>query len=180
MLSGAAVGENPAGMVLYFKSGGEVFFLLAEHARGDRGWAGFGGGPREGQTTAETAANKGEEESRGYFKHAELLQGIKDQEPVMDGDFASYFAEVPFVPALAVMHHPVPDSTDAYLERSTFAWIPYSSISPYLNQEIDHKRTYEIDPVYLPSESRTNWYWSVWLGNLRKAVVTGMLPWNAE
>ena len=105
LLANAAMAE-PAGMVMYFQSGDEVYLLLAEHAGSERGWGGFGGGARKGETIAETAAHKGSEESRGYFTAADLLHKIKDQAPVMDGDFASYFAEVAFVPAQRVMNHP--------------------------------------------------------------------------
>ena len=61
MLCGTVAAEPPAGMVVYFQSGGEVYLLLAEHAGSQRGWAGFGGGAREGETVAETAAHKAEE-----------------------------------------------------------------------------------------------------------------------
>ena len=64
-LCGSGAAQQPAGMVLYFQSGDEVYLLLAEHAGSQRGWAGFGGGPREGETVAETAAHTTEEESRG-------------------------------------------------------------------------------------------------------------------
>jgi len=180
ILFGIAAAEQPAGVVLYFASGDEVFLLLAEHAEGERGWAGFGGGAREGQNVMETAAHKGEEESRGYFKRADLLQRIKGQAPVMDGDFASFFAEVSFVPTPSIMNHQVPKADDAYLERSTFAWIPFSSISGHLTQEIDHTRKYEIEPGFLPAGSKTNWYWPIWLGNLREAVVANALPWKPK
>lgn len=170
--------EAPAGLVLYFESGDEVYLLLAEHAGSKRGWAGFGGGPREGETVVQTAAHKGEEESRGYFKQADLLAALEGQAPIMDGDFASYFAAVDFVPAPAVMNHPVPEENDAYLERSTFAWIPYSAVEGYLAAEIDRKKKYMIDPAFLPAGSETGWFWPIWLGNMRKAVVTGALPWE--
>ena len=179
-LCGSGVAQQPAGMVLYFQSGDEVYLLLAEHAGSQRGWAGFGGGPREGEMVAETAAHKTEEESRGYFKRSDLLRGIGDQEPLMDGDFASYFVEVYFVPAPAVMNHPVPEETDAYLERSTFAWIPYSAVEGYLQEDIDRKKNYTIDPAYLPAGSQTQWFWPLWLGNMRKAVVTQALPWEEK
>ena len=58
--------EQPAGTVLYFKSGKEVYLLLAEHANSSRGWAGFGGGDQEGENYAQTAARKTHEESPGY------------------------------------------------------------------------------------------------------------------
>ncbi|MDA0711103.1 MAG: hypothetical protein O3B73_12935, partial [bacterium] len=60
LLVGGAFAEGPAGSVVYFKSGGEVYLLLAEHRESTRGWAGFGGGAREGETVAETAATKTE------------------------------------------------------------------------------------------------------------------------
>lgn len=163
---------------MYFQSGGEIYLLLAEHAGSHRGWAGFGGGPREGETTAQTAAHKGEEESRGYFRQADLLAALEGQAPVMDGEFASYFAEVAFVPAPAVMNHPVPEQNDAYLERSTFAWIPYSAIAEYVAEDIDRKKKYPIDAAYLPAGSETGWFWPIWLGNMRRAVVTDALPWD--
>jgi ADP-ribose pyrophosphatase YjhB (NUDIX family) len=175
---GKAGAEPPAGMVLYFESGGDVYLLLAEHARGKRGWAGFGGGARAGETLAGTAAHKGEEESRGYFSRADLLEAIKDQKPVMDGEFAAYFARVAFVPAQRVMNHPVPEDTDAYKERSTFAWIPYSAVESYLQEDIDRSKSYSIDPAYLPAGSQTTWFWSAWLGNMRKAVLADALPWQ--
>ncbi len=178
LLGGAAIAEQPAGMVLYFQSGGKVYFLLAEHAGSKRGWAGFGGGPRQGETVAETAAHKAEEESRGYFQRADLLKKIKGQTPVMDGDFASYFAEIAFVPAPRVMNHPVPEDNDAYLERSAFAWIPYSTIEGFLREEIERTRKYMIDPAFLPAGSETQWFWPVWLGNMRKAITTQALPWQ--
>ena len=74
--SGANAEPPPAGMVLYFQSQGEVYLLLAEHAGSKRGWAGFGGGAREGETLAQTAAHKGAEETRGYFKRADLLTDV--------------------------------------------------------------------------------------------------------
>jgi ADP-ribose pyrophosphatase YjhB (NUDIX family) len=177
-LCASAGAETAAGMVLYFQSGGEVYLLLAEHAGSQRGWAGFGGGAREGETPAETAAHKAHEESRGYFKDADLLKQIKDQPPIMDGTFASYFAEVSFVPAPRVMSHPVPKADDAYQERSTFAWIPYSTIEGFLQQDIDRARKYLVDPAFLPAGSETQWFWPIWLGNMRQAFVTEALPWQ--
>ncbi len=179
-LCGTALAEKAAGMVLYFQFQGEVYLLLAEHDQSKRGWAGFGGGAREGESAAETAAHKAEEESRGYFKHAELLEKIKDQAPVIDGGFPAYFAEVDFVPAPRVMNHPVPEDSDAYLERSTFAWIPYSVIEPFVQEDIDRAKKYPVDPAYLPAGSQTQWFWPIWLGNMRQAVVTRALPWEKK
>jgi ADP-ribose pyrophosphatase YjhB (NUDIX family) len=178
LLRGTVGAEAPAGMVPYFHAGGEVYLLLAEHAGSGRGWAGFGGGAMEGETVVQTAARKAHEESRGFYKQADLLKMSKGVEPVMDGDFASYFVEVPFVPAPSVTNHPVPEENDAYLERSTFAWIPYSAVAPRLSQDIDGKKKYMIDPAFLPVGSQTQWFWPIWLGNMHKAAATKSLPWQ--
>jgi ADP-ribose pyrophosphatase YjhB (NUDIX family) len=174
---GHTLAEPPAGMVLYFQSGGEVYLLLAEHANSQRGWAAFGGGARTGETVAETAAHKAEEESRGAYKRTDLLKLIQNQKPVMDGDFASYFAEVPFIPAQRVMNNSIPEDDDAYGERSTFAWIPYSAIVPHLAAKLDREIKYPIDPAYLPAGSDTQWFWRAWLSNMQKAAKANALPW---
>jgi hypothetical protein len=177
LLSGTVAAQAPAGMVLYFESGGEVYLLLAEHAGSSRGWAGFGGGAMDGESIAETAARKAHEESRGFFKSADLLKIMADEAPIMDGDFASYFTRIDFVPAPGIMHHTVPEENDAYLERSTFAWIPYSTLVPLLQADIDYKKKYMIDPAFLPAGSETQWFWPIWMGNMRKAFTTQTLPW---
>lgn len=179
-LAAATDAEPPAGMVLYFQSGGEVYLLLAEHTGSQRGWAAFGGGGRAGETIAETAVHKAHEESRGFFARADLERLIAGQEPVMDGDFASYFAAVDFVPAPAVRNHPVPEQTDAFLERGAFAWIPYSAVVGHIKKDIDREKKYAIDPAYLPKGSETSWFWRPWLGNMRKALVAGALPWEKK
>jgi ADP-ribose pyrophosphatase YjhB (NUDIX family) len=178
ILCQTAAAEPPAGVVVYYPTGGEIYLLLAEHAGNDRGWAGFGGGGREGETMEETAAHKGAEESRGYFQRADLLLRIKGQTPVMDGPFAAYFAEVPFVPAPRVMNHTPPEANDTYLERGAFAWIPYSTIEGYLKADIDRTRKYPVDPAFLPAGAKTPWFWPVWLGNMRAAYTSNRLPWK--
>lgn len=177
---GAATAESPAGMVLYFESGGEIYLLLAEHAGSQRGWAAFGGGDREGETALQTAAHKTHEETRGYFSRADLEAKAKGQEPLMDGSYATYFARVDFVPAQRVMNNPVPEESDAFGERSTFAWIPYSAIAGYLNADIERGKKYPIDPTLLPVGSETNWFWPIWLNNMRKGVIEGTLPWQKK
>ena len=169
--------ETPAGMVLYFESGGEVYLLLAEHANSQRGWAAFGGGDREGETMAQTAAHKTFEETRSYFSRTDLEAKIKEQEPLIDGSYATYFAEVDFVPAQRVMNNPIPKEDDAFGERSTFAWIPYSSIEPHIKNDIEREKKYLIAPAFVPKGSVTNWLWPAWLANMRKGVIEGSLPW---
>ena len=170
--------ERPAGMVLYFKSGDEVFLLLADHREKDRGWAGYGGGPYEGESAAETAARETEEETRGYFLRDDLLALIKGQKPVIDNDFALYFAEIPFVPAPLVTNNPLPSDDESYVERGPYAWIPYSELEPYLKGPIEPEDRYSIEERLLPGERYTSWYWPVWLGSVWKSVETNSIPWD--
>ncbi|MFT5368423.1 MAG: ADP-ribose pyrophosphatase YjhB (NUDIX family) [Candidatus Latescibacterota bacterium] len=183
LLCGGAFAEGPAGTVVYFQSGGEVYLLLAEHHNSRRGWAGFGGGAREGETVAETAATKTHEESRGYYKKEDILEKIKGLKPVVAGDFATYFVEVPFVPVQQIMNHRIPDEeNDAYSERSTFAWVPYSTMADFLNEDLSKNRLikYMVAPTFLPAGSETQWLWPAWLRSMRAAVATNTLPWKSK
>ena len=58
--------------------------------------------------------------------------------------------------------------------------IPYSAVEGYLQEDIDRKKKYTIDPAYLPAGSQTQWFWPLWLGNMRKAMVTQALPWKKK
>lgn len=176
-LASSAFAQGPAGTVVYFESGGEVYLLLAEHHDSKRGWAGFGGGAQEGETVPETAATKTQEESRGYFKREAIFAKVKDLKPTVVGDFATYFVEVDFVPVQQIMNHPIPDDNDAYKERSTFAWIPYSSIAEYLSADLEKDKQYLVKPEFLPAGSETQWLWPGWLRSMRAAVVENALPW---
>ena len=75
----------------------------------------------------------------------------------MDGAFAAYFAEVPYVPSPRVMNHVPPEANETYLERSAFAWIPYSTIEGYLKKEIDRTKKYPVDAAFLPAGAKTPW-----------------------
>jgi hypothetical protein len=97
--------------------------------------------------------------------------------------FATYFVEVPFVPAQRIMNHPIPDeNNDAYSERSTFAWVPYSALAGFLDEDLSKNRLvrYLVDPAFLPAHSETQWLWAAWLRSMRKAVVTNALPWKKQ
>ncbi len=173
--------ERPAGMVLYFKSGGEIFLLLADHRGEDRGWSAYGGGPNEGESAAETAARETEEETRGYFLREDLLTLIEGQQPVIDSDgFALYFAEIPFVPAQRVTNNPLPSDDESYTERGPYAWIPYSELDRYLKGPVEYKKKYPIAATLLPAGQNTAWFWPIWLGNVWLAVETDSIPWMTE
>lgn len=173
--------ERPAGMVLYFKSGDDVFLLLADHRASDRGWAAYGGGSHEGESTAETAARETEEETRGYFLRDDLLAMIQGQQPVIDRNgFALYFAEIPFVPAQLVTNNPLPSADKSYTERGPYAWIPYSELDKYLKGPVNYEERHPIAGTLLPNGQNTAWFWPIWLGNVRRAIETDSIPWTSE
>ena len=66
IICGRASAQGPAGTILYFRSGQDVYLLLAEDSRKTRGWGSFGGGANEGESPAQTAARETEEETRGF------------------------------------------------------------------------------------------------------------------
>ena len=184
ILCPAAHAERPAGILLYFKAGTEVYLLLADHATPgskDRGWGGFGGGPESGESPAETAARETAEETRGFFLVAALLKQIESQTPVIDTNgFALFFAEIPFVPVQQVANYQPENMDRAYFERGPFAWIPFSEVKRHLVGDIDGTPKYSIDKHFLPAGSRSEWFWSVWIGNMRMVLETHALPWLRE
>ena len=179
VVCGRAIAQNPAGMVLYFKSGNEVYLLLAEDAKKTRGWAAFGGRAHKGESPAETAARETQEETRGYFAQADLLKRIEKQAPVIDDDmFALFFAEINFVPAQRVANHQPATKNRSYFERGPYAWIPFSEIERYVQTKVSHDQKHLIDKRFLPLGNGTDWLWPVWLGTLHKAVERNALPWK--
>jgi 8-oxo-dGTP pyrophosphatase MutT (NUDIX family) len=169
--------EDPAGIVLYLTTDHEVYLFLADHTVDtDRGWAGFGGGGEDGETPAETAARETEEETRGFFDQDDLLKGIKGSEPVFDGTFYLFFLEIGFVPALRIQNNLPASDEVTYRERGPYAWIPYSEVARYIETE-DPVQKGSIDWKFLPEGTHSDWFWNVWLQNMRNAHSVGALPW---
>lgn len=177
----AAHAEHPAGAALFFKSAGEVYLLLADHAGkvAHRGWATFGGKPHDGESPAQTAARETEEETRGFFLQSDLLRRIADRPPILANDgFASFFIEIPFVPVQRIENNRTPEDDPFYTERGPYAWIPFSEIEKYLQTEIDNEQNYAIDKRFLPAGNNSDWFWPVCLTSLRNAMKNGALPWH--
>jgi 8-oxo-dGTP pyrophosphatase MutT (NUDIX family) len=178
----SVIADGPAGIVLYFKTGGEVYLLLADHTGdtdGERGWASYGGAAKKGESPAETAARETEEETRGYFKRDWLLEKIRHQTPFSDGVFSSFYLEVDFVPIPLISNHPLPTKKPDYMERGPYAWIPFSQVAPYLDPKLPLNAKGAISPEYLPLDRKTDWFWSIWLQNLRAARAKNPLPWES-
>ncbi|RYD75036.1 MAG: NUDIX hydrolase [Verrucomicrobiaceae bacterium] len=173
----AGVG-GPAGIVLYHRSGEEVFLLLADHQPpSTRGWGAFGGSYEEGETPAQTAARETEEETRGYFKRVELLNKIKDQTPFEDGVFSLFFLEVDHVPAEQIAGGKIPEGDNSYRERGPWAWVPFSEILRHLKTEPHPQAAAILDSRLLPAGVASKHYWPVWLHNMHRALNAGALPW---
>lgn len=170
---------QPAGIVLYMKSGGEVFLLLADHTlQYTRGWGSFGGSHEDGETPAQTAARETAEETRGTFSPDALVTRLEGQEPVVDGSFHMYFLEIDFVPAPSVANNEPADDTVYFRERGPYAWIPFSEIRKHLVSE-EPDPPYSIDKRYLPAGTERDWLWTVWIHNMRLAFQEGAIPWEA-
>lgn len=175
---GPALSAQPAGIVLYMQSGGEVFLLLADHTDSvTRGWGAFGGSHERGETPAQTAARETAEETRGFFSPEILLGRLEGRTPVVDGSFHMYFLEIDFVPAPRVANNTPSNDTVYFRERGPYAWIPWSGIRKYLAAE-EPAPPYLIDERYLPEGTERDWLWTTWMHNMRRAFQNGAIPWE--
>lgn len=180
--SPGAGAQTAAGTLAYSYVDGEVMLLLADHAIGkarNRGWGGFGGSVKEGETLVHAAARETEEESRGYFRRAMVERIIRDQAPVIDGEFALYFLEVAAVDVELIYRQPVVGLPEAFHERGPYAWIPFKSISGHIERFGTAARI-EIEPALLPGGAASSWYWDIWLGNITAARRDDALPWEQD
>ncbi len=172
--SGSLFAEDPAGAVLYFRQGKEVYLLMADHNI-ERGWAAFGGGANPGETVAQTAARETEEETRGYFKREFLLPLLEKQTPQVHGNFHMYFLEIDFVPLQRILNEEPPAGNGAYTERGPYAWIPYSELRRHYHGSLFKPAV--LDELYLPKVKKTNYVWPLWLAQMWHMEEQGILPW---
>ncbi|MFC4991276.1 NUDIX hydrolase [Rubritalea tangerina] len=174
LFCGVIEAAGPAGIVLYFKSGEEVYLLLADDVVGQRGWSAFGGGANEGESTEETAAREASEETRGFYQKADLLELIRGQKPVVSHGYTMYFAEVPYAPAIRIQQHPLENKLAVWnYEKRYFAWVPLSDLERALKDEDP-----ALDPLYLPAKSPKKEYWNVWLRSVKAAYAQKACPWQ--
>jgi hypothetical protein len=87
--------------------------------------------------------------------------------------------EIEFVPALRIQNNHLFAEEESYRERGPYAWIPYSEIARYIEND-DPDQTGLINRVFLPQTARSDWFWNVWLRNMRKAHRMGALPWSTS
>lgn len=161
--------------MLYTLRGGEPWLLMADHAnKSSRGWAAYGGGPKSGESSEETAARETSEETRGFFEAAWVLEKLKGQTPVDSGGFHLYFVEIEDLDVAKVNAH-VGDARADFRERGPYAWIPFSQVEPYLST--GDEKPLKIESSYLPEKASTNYFWPVWMGSIRLAKANGQLPW---
>ena len=181
LLPAALYGEtsnSSAGIVLYADTPKGVFILLADHtAPSMRGWAAFGGANEFGESALDTAIRETEEETRGYFSKEKTYKLLQNTKPFFDDKFAMFFAKVDLIPISELISRPIPSGNPSYKERGPFAWIPFSAIEPYLKTEVSGPSSARIDSRFLPPDNNTNWFWPVWLHNMRAAWRANAIPW---
>jgi hypothetical protein len=171
--------QTAAGTLVYSYVDGEVMLLLADHAIGqdrERGWGGFGGTIKDNESPFIAAARETEEESRGYFPRAMVERKIRDQEPVIDGEFALYFLEISNIDPALIYRQPIGGLPESYHERGPYMWIPFASVSRHLEQ-YGTAVGIEIEPGHLPDAAVSSWYWDIWLENIVAATLVDALPW---
>jgi 8-oxo-dGTP pyrophosphatase MutT (NUDIX family) len=171
----------PAGIVLYARTPEGVKLLLADHTappgKPGRGWAAFGGAHEGRETPAETAARETEEETHGYFKATDLAKKLEGRKPFMDSGFAIFFVEVDFVPVSELLKVAIPSDNPAYVERGPFTWVPYTQIAPLLDRKLPGDARPRLEAGLVPAGAATDWFWPVWINNLRAAKAAGAVPW---
>lgn len=170
--------SGPAGIVLYCRHQGEIHLLLANDRFGARGWGGFVGGNKKGESTAMTAARETHEETRGYYDRMKLYRKIADEKPVRLWGCHWYFAEVPYVPATRIMDHRIPLLNPAYMETQHYAWVPLREIQPLLVKRALTDADLRLNPRHLQENSRSTFYWRVWMDNMRQLQLKDAFPWN--
>ena len=175
--SSASAG-GPAGILLYFHDGDNVFLLLANDSKVGRGWSGFGGGAKPGESPRVTAARETEEETRGYFSRAWLEVQISEQDPLRSRGFSMYFVEVPFVPAQRVMNNHIERHRAPMLEFQCYAWIPFSELEPVLSKENPSEEELRVNLLYVAKGCEPHSYWRVWIRTMHDAQKQGAFPWS--
>ena len=170
--------SGPAGIFLYARHQGEIQVLVGNDRLYTRGWSGFGGGHKEGEGRALTAAREASEETRGYYDQDWLLGKIVGQEPVELGGFSLYFAQVPYVPAEQVKNHPLKRLRPAYMEMHYYTWVPFREIESLLTKPSLSEADLKVNPERIPQGCREKSYWDVWINTLRQVQLKDGFPWS--
>jgi hypothetical protein len=166
-----------AGTVLYFKSEGEIYLLLADHklhSQRHRGWSGFGG-RCDADPVDVTAARETEEETKGFYSREDILARLRSSPKVMVGDFTTFFVAVDYVPAIVFINQRPSSLSASYVERGPYAWIPFSEIW----RAIEKRQTdrVNIPEKYLPANRMTGWLFEPFVKSLTEARKANNLPW---
>ena len=81
------------------------------------------------------------------------------------------------MPAPSVANHKPTSDTIYFRERGPYAWIPWSEVRQYLSSE-EPAPPYVIDKRFLPAGTERDWFWSVWIHNMRLALQENAIPWE--
>lgn len=157
--------QKNAGIIPYFKSGGIIYVLLADHNVASRGWAGFGGTREKGENNKETAIREFHEETKDVFKKQNIDKKIKKHKPVKQENFVSFFVEVKYVSVFEITNKKI--NSKQYRERDLYAWVPLKEIIRAIKSS---KNKYQLNSLYLPHESKNNRLYKPFAKAIEKAL----------
>ena len=161
--------QKNAGIVPYFKSGGQTFILIADHQFKDRGWASFGGKHVPGETNEQTAVREFHEETKNIFlsQHIEnRLNGKVEQEK-----FVTFFVPVDFVSVFEIINTSLEGGI--YNERGFYVWVPLSALFKAIEHQVDGE--FLLDKKYLPPDYHCRKLYKPYIDALLEAKETGVL-----
>ena len=153
-----------AGVTPYACVDGRARVLLAfDPAWGRRGWAPFGGGPKDSnEPVYETAKREFHEESNCAFAFLDLT----DVPYSHSRGFYNYVAEVPY----HTIEHIAARRTCQNVERSNWVWVDYERLIAALQKPDKVSSLVTLEP------KRTIHLWSKSAKQLRLALQKGILP----
>ena len=182
-VSTGVVAKGGAGGVLYTSIQGTTYVLLADHRKGKRGWASFGG-RLDGQLPIIAAAREIEEETNGLIKQAWASKMLPDatfyKEKRKSSFYTTYFLEIPFKPAIQFTSTEVPKNKEGYGERGPYTWVPLHVLESAVFEYQKTKSKVQVPSEYLPPSKKTSWFWKKFLRNLSRAQKDGVWPWPKE
>lgn len=166
VFAGNAFAQKNAGIIPYFKNGGKIYLLLADHKNNNRGWGSFGGKHEEKETQEQNAIREFHEETKNRFMDQGMEAKISSAPFIEQKKFVSYLVEVDFVPVNVFMNADTPG--ESYHERGPYAWVPLEEVLRAVNS--DHL----LNKKYLPKNHDYNKVYKAFAKALRIAAENGI------
>lgn len=173
VLAACAPNHTAAGVILYSRSQGVTYVLIADHADSDRGWGTFGGHREQGESVPGAASRELHEETRCVYN---IPDDVLTEKPSVErGSFKSYIVEVPMVSTGAFDRDSVSSECKGgdFDERGPWVWIPLSEIVRSLD-EGDASGNFQLRREFIPEGSTTK-LWDESARILQLAIVKGYI-----